>query len=741
MHPRIHLALLLIAAPQFAAAQCVAFRPVPENSRCLSQSSAVEWTQPPAALSLASLPADSWDAPLADPALLQGVWVQGDQTFRLNYKGTAAVEILAAETAPKPTSFVLRANGKPLDTRHRVVPGRTRMRPGGGNRRFSLLGTVDGPAEIRVETRGQPWLLVAVRWSSKEDLELYQVNALRRQLARRLAEPFYGIGERGASLRATYLVQLGERLALSRNMAARREGLLAQARAFYWRASENHEPQEIALASGMIAELIRTAPDDERVRQMASAGCLGQNTGPGQARVEGSYCSGASPVEWTLALPPPPAGAPLWAVHQRAIQRRMETLTQWWVDQRQRENGELGGGWGDDVEILRQWGPQALGFGSAAAAKGIRRLADGLWLSGELENGYSRQVSDVEHSSEPSTDTLPLRFALDPGDPASLDRLRQTAECAHHWIGQAPDGYWRFRSSWFNCKERDERPERAVDVHLNTRAMGPALWYAYITRDAGIIQLLSRWGESWLRAMRQSLHGKPAGRFPPALAWADGSYLIRSQDWAKPQLEWDYFQWSERAQESLAALMGALHHLTGDGKWRQAEQEARAALPRSEEPAGEAVLEYLEKAGPPIVERLSRNFAMDTSEALWTDRIYYGLPAGYRRALFGGEAPRGDRYPEFAVTWGVPEGAAAQTVVARAVLNATPERIEIALYNFEAEAISLPVRFWRLKPGRYSITSDTQTAGESEVRKLPHALELQAPPRRETRVVIAFQGL
>jgi len=34
---------------------------------------------------------------------------------------------------------------------------------------------------------------------------------------------------------------------------------------------------------------------------------------------------------------------------------------------------------------------------------------------------------------------------------------------------------------------------------MNKRAMGPALWHVYLSRDAKVIKMLARWADSWDR--------------------------------------------------------------------------------------------------------------------------------------------------------------------------------------------------------------------------------------------------
>jgi hypothetical protein len=699
------------------------------------------------------------------------VWVEGPARFRLSLQGSHLVEVFVWVADQGRSSFELESEGRAVDTRHRIKPGPVRMRPRSGLRRISLLAVLDGGRELSIATNAPRYVLSALRTTPVELFETKHIPAYRERLRRLVADPFF---ENLRTGRRNSIEQLGERIALSRDPSSRREGLIAVTRALYWIAAENHEPPEIERTARLFEECLEVAPEQTIVRQMISASCLGLNATRGMPG--GSICDRVQPVPWPVEIPASPAGAPEWAVAQRRLARRMDAITRWWVERRQQPNGELGGGWGDDVEILRYWGPQALGLGSDPAAAGLRRLATGLWESGELAQGYDRRISDVEHSSEPTTDTQPLFAAAFPDEATGRARLKETAACAFNWLTRQPDGQWRFRGSWFNCREFDPKPERAVDVHLNTRAMGPTLWYAYFSRDRATIELLARWADSWVAAMRATAHGKPKGVFPPALRSADGSYLIGSSTWDKPDAEWDYFQWSGSSQEALTSLVLALHDLTGQSKWLEAAGETFEILRHPEQypqlasefrRAPEAFYEWRRRSGrsdydaffgyksssgrPELLgmlaekarqseERIAVNFDMLTSEVIYTDRVYYPLTPEYRQHLFGGETPRGDRYPTFAVTW-----PAASGEFGRAVLAANPRRLELALYNFESRALTVPLRAWRLEPGAYRWqtfdSSDRLVAsGEFEVRDLPALIRLPLPSEREISVRIVAAG-
>lgn len=670
------------------------------------------------------------DPGLELPAIRAAALAEGSPRFRLEGQGEFIVEIFVQLVARADADLSLLSGGKVLDGRLMAAP--LRLYPGSKRQRtWALSGVVQGGAELELRSTYPQFLLAAARWTQREEFERGLAPRLKERLAKMAADPFFE--ERGSS-RAPRLKELGDLALHSRQPAVHRAGLLGAARGAYWKAAEDHEPRDVRLTGELLDRALAEMPDDPLIRQMASAACSGLSVGGSRAMACTAAMKGVAGVRWETSDRTVMAGAPAWAAAQWRLRARVEDLTRYWVKERQRANGELAGGWGDDVEILRHWGPMALGLSSAVAAEGTRRVALGVWDSGMLKDGYNAKIEDVEHASEPTSDTLGLLAALDPFGAETRRRLALTAACADHWIARQPDGQWRFRSSWFNCKEHSAAPERAVDVHLNARAMGPALWHAWLGRDEQLTALIERWGEAWLALMRSTAHGKPRGMIPAAVRSADGNYLLGAT-WDKPDVEWDYFQWTRGSQESLAHLFLALADLTGKAKWAEAAREAFEAvglkLPAMPAAADEpALLAALAKEMEQAEARLAVNFDISTREAIYTDRVHYALPPALLPHLFGGGAPRGDRAPGFAVTW--PES---DTRFSRLVMAAGPAELQARLYSFETAEAQARLRLWRLKPGAYRWTAGAKS-GSLQVDRLPAELAVPLPARQEVRLVI-----
>ena len=715
---RLLLALLFTLSLR---AECVAWVPAPPGSTCVPEHPGIYWTSRyPNSLPISGLNLPM-DPMLADPGFTAGLDSNGVQRFFFAMPGEYVLELFIYFANSETDSWVLEVSEQPVDTRFSASP--LRLGPSNRPRVVSLIGVVRGGEDITIRSNSPGYAVVGARWTSRTVFENERVPQLLKRLRQLQSDPFF---ESRLSSRAERMVELAELAMRSRNPAAVNEALLQLTRATYWIASENHQPRDNRRLVELFDESSARIPNQPAIRQMISSVCAG--TAPGLRDIpHGRWCDTIQPIPWAAPVDVPLQSTPAWAATQWQLRTRLEALTTWWVRRRQRGNGELGGGWRDDVAMLRQWGQLALGFGSEVAAEGIQRVAEGVWNSGLLAAGYDRRISDVQHSSGLSTDTLPLLVALSPADPSVRAKLAEAAACAPSWIAAQPDGQWRFRSSWFNCHEHDPSPERAIDVHLNTRALGPALWHAWLSRDPKLIELLAKYGASWRKAQLATSHGKPAGVFPPVLKSGDGDYLIGSKDWDKPQAEWDYYQGSDSSQEILSSFMRALHDLTGDPKWLESAKSTPAALPP------EGILTGLATAAAQLDARFATNFDLYSTEAIHTDRVAYALPGSYTRYLFGGEDPRGDRAPSFHVTW-----PATKTRFARVVLSADGRSFNARLYNFEIETATAPIRLWRLEKGAYRWECAGH-GGTFEVQSLPVDVAIPIPPRTEAALRITHQ--
>ncbi|MFW3146900.1 MAG: PKD domain-containing protein [Thermoplasmatota archaeon] len=218
--------------------------------------------------------------------------------------------------------------------------------------------------------------------------------------------------------------------------------------------------------------------------------------------------------------------APEWASLMHEELGWLYDVTDWWVDNRMQENGYLGGGWTDDVEMIGLFGFDALISEGAddKSLEGAGRFVDGMLESGQvnMELGYSEAFADVEHTAELTGDSLPMMIAVDFGNPKWVEFSMKTAVLMRDlWMGENAKGWYQFRSNYLSAT-RIGTGGQAEDSWINFRAVLPALWAWWYSNDPEIEKLLVDWANCWVNAALSEEKEKPYGIIPAGIGWPDG---------------------------------------------------------------------------------------------------------------------------------------------------------------------------------------------------------------------------
>lgn len=264
-----------------------------------------------------------------------------------------------------------------------------------------------------------------------------------------------------------------------------------------------------------------------------------------------------------------PADAPQWAVLQREGLERLGDIVHWWIDHRLQADGQYGGNWDDDCEMWRDWVPVMIAFEDPKITRAQIFFSNALLGQSYMKGGYTSHVYDVEHTSEPTKDTITPMMHLAPDDPQWQARATRIAELARTlWMGRNDRGFLQFKSTYFSSEKVDPKPLRACDVPYCVSALQPVLLLWQRTGDPHLGELITSWMDTWVDAAARAEHGKPAGIIPAAIRWPDGAPRGPGENWWDPRHhdEPKLYEWPS----SLNAITDTLlltWHMTGKDKY------------------------------------------------------------------------------------------------------------------------------------------------------------------------------
>ena len=515
------------------------------------------------------------------------------------------------------------------------------------------------------------------------------------------------------------------------------KSLYLLAKIHYWLAKEDSELLPDSKAQVYFDQLAAVFPDHQLIKMYKGE------------KIEDPFKAGSDM-----------SGAPKWAVLQQEAIARMLKVIHWWVQHRQAENGELGGKYADDVEMLRWWLPAILGADDSLARVGYTRLADGIWNSGALVRGYDKKIDDVEHSAELFRDSHTGMFLVRYGDPAYVERAMISMQnFGDVWSGITKAGHRHFKSYYLSATETLTEKPYGVDVPLNARALLPGLWAAWYNKNPLLVKQFSEWAQAWVEDAAREENGKPAGVIPSAVSFDEEKIEGYSDRWYEPGLKYSYYNWDHLGHISeLYSFLSGMHAITGNDSFLNPVNEvaelmsdsAKSNGPETQQPGsldwaknilisggedktaganpfgnifamtaqltGETRYDDLirQYASPynkyrlagnqnemlngfeVILNSLRYNFPLMTNEVKFTDRVYV-RGSDLLTGMYTGHFGRGFEFPALVATW---KNTGADVSVF--VRNGTMNSVLISLYN-AGEKKQVEMNTWMLAPGVYKV--------------------------------------
>ena len=489
-----------------------------------------------------------------------------------------------------------------------------------------------------------------------------------------------------------------------------------------------------------------------------------------------------------------PAGVPEWAELQRVAVSQLKNIIHYWSEARQAEDGEFGGKYDDDVEMMRWWPFARVAVDDSITLAGMKRLVDGMWNSSWIENGWSKKVRDVEHSSEPVADTQPMMIGFDYGNPIYVERCMQSLKLALElWTGKNAYGHRHFKSSWYSSTEVDTEKPKDCDVSYNTRTVKAIRWLAWYNRHPQALRFLKEWGDAWLEDCMRTEKGKPKGIIPAAIRFSDDAIGGHADNWHHPGMFWNYYDY-HGATDMLMEFM-TNYQLFHDPKYLQPiemsldlvkKHQGLTATPKavgSEEWAaymmmrsggfwdvaelwrlatsnpkyddllksrGSAYLKfqltsderYLRDELVAMLKDIQENLPLITTEGYFTDRIEIrnlrsreDRGVGFLESMYLG-APLADLfYPFSPIFW-----SGFDTSFSALVLKASSTELTAKLFNHSVAVQHGNLSFLQLNPGNYVLTQGIDSNRDGKIETVTRTERLDVIKRNFSWPIVCAPG-
>lgn len=520
---------------------------------------------------------------------------------------------------------------------------------------------------------------------------------------------------------------------------------------------------------GDLEDLLRVNPDHTLGVQYAAAAGI----------------SGTARPKFTQ--PTAPDAVPLWAFRQTYLLGQVKTVVEYYIDHRQSDYGDFGGGISDDVDLLNLWpGVALMGVDPEKLKLSLRRLLEAAFKNGMFTNGLSTIQTDELHSYEEGINCLAQNLILDFGNPQQLERAMATARGLEWLSGINAAGHRHIKSSYYSGTKLAED--------------GPWGWskpYSYLVCQ--VPQLLVEFnGNPAAKQLQLELadglmaHRHVADNGRSTLATSVHFSDDREGDYGRGYFPWHMFwaawKWTGDKKYLAPILDGGsamgvnanvLDVLGLRADWTARNNPPSGAGRGNPNTAGElrpgnratgfrntsnehflwqtdGDKSHLERLYAGQIEYCAVNEYIDTEGSLWIDRV--GAPTtDLQRARLGGVAlVRNGLFPGHVVSWKFTTGigSTVQPVAGESVAilipDATSTSFKVIAYNLENKSVLATMTGWNVEPGVWTVTqgvdTDNDDVADGAVETSEpsfgrsESIEFQLPPRAATILTLKLKA-
>ena len=448
--------------------------------------------------------------------------------------------------------------------------------------------------------------------------------------------------------------------------------------------------------------------------------------------------------------PVPPSGTPLWAFRQLEDLKLVRHFVDWWIDNRQVEYGDFGGGISDDTDLVEQWvGLAMMGVEPEKIRASQMRLADSAYKNGMFTAGLSTIATDELHSYEEGINSDAEAMYLNWGNPKVVERMMATVAAYKRIIQKNAAGHLHFKTSWYSGSK--------------VYSEGPWEW----SKDQSYLVLHPA-------LLLSGFNGDETAR-SNVIGLAEGILAHRKGDTWPIEINWR----TDDARGALGAgmpptqLLWGAYRLTGDKRYLEPILALRAKVgSRAVSDLGENLLDILDKRATWGAEAVRKSASAEatafdrylawqmtgdkhqldaiygdeirtanqrmytqTEGHWWSDRVEVPSEILQRSRLGGVGLKRNWIHPGATVSWKFDEEDGAEKVAILAP-GATQTHFKIIGFNTADHPVSADMTTWNVLPGNWRMTSGVDADGDDQA-DTPQAAMVALEKSSTTKVTFA----
>jgi concanavalin A-like lectin/glucanase superfamily protein len=431
-----------------------------------------------------------------------------------------------------------------------------------------------------------------------------------------------------------------------------------------------------------------------------------------------------------FAQPVPPAGTPLWAFRQVENLRYLKQFVTWYIDNRQIENGELGGGLSDDGDLTNWWpGTALMGAAPEKITESLLRLLEAFYDQGLFTNGLSTIQTDELHAYEEGIQVVSQSLMLDYGSPKQLERAMETTRALEAVTGINSAGHRHFRSSFYGGTKISQESVWEWTSSRSYLVLHPALMLVYYNGNPATKKWIIELADGLLAHRKRGPDGKYRTR--TAINFRTDEDRNSSME-RSGSLLWAAYRWTgdrKYAEALLDTGVRGIGYMGGNAidllGLRESGGELLAGLSSPRTSRGSARhfawqltgdKGLLEDLYADQIEASALREYINTDGSLWIDRVSVDHTELQRARLGGIAVVRNVTYPGHAVSWKFERPASDQSV-AILVPDATLSAMTIIAHNLDPIPVDALMTAWDIEPGEWKVEQGIDVDGDDSADK------------------------